>query len=183
LTTADLPPAERRTGLLIHVASADELVADFRNRFNASTVARRLPPHITVLYPFARVPDLDDELREEAAAHFATFPSFDAELTGVGQFDDFVWLAPTPRDRFLELISRTSERFPAYPPYEGEGGEPEPHLTIAKIEPGDNAGRVAEIARSELFPLLPFRFRVTEVSLFEEQADATFVESTRFSLG
>ena len=53
-----IPPHERRTGLLVPVA-ADELVADFRRRFNAATVARRLPPHITVLFPFARVPALD----------------------------------------------------------------------------------------------------------------------------
>ena len=178
----EIPPQDCRTGLLIPVA-ADGLVAEFRSRFNAATVARRLPPHITVLYPFARVAALDEGLSSELVTHFAGFTAFEAELTGVGQFVDFVWLAPSPRDRFVELIAATCERFPAYPPYEGEGGEPEPHLTIAKIDEGDRAETIADIARTELGPSLPFSFPVSGVSLFEEQGDGTFRETTQFQLG
>ena len=178
----ELPPPVRRTGLLVPVA-AEELVGDFRRRFNAATVARRLPPHITVLFPFARAGELDETARSELTAHFSAFAPFEAELSGVGSFDDYVWLAPKPRDRFVDLITATCERFPAFPPYEGEGGEPEPHLTIAAIDDGDSAGRIAEIARSELVPLLPFRFAVDSVSLFEELDDGTWQESVRFGLG
>lgn len=178
----ELPPQERRTGLLIPVA-ADGLVADFRHRFNAATVARRLPPHITVLYPFARATAVDDRIRADLVTHFATFAPFEAELTGVGSFVDYVWLAPEPRARFVELITATCERFPAFPPYEGEGGEPEPHLTVAKIDEGGSADQVAAVARAELGPLLPFAFSVTGVTLFEERSDGTFRESIRFALG
>ena len=177
-----IPPHERRTGLLVPVA-ADGLVGDFRRRFNAATVARRLPPHVTVLFPFARATAVDAAMHADLARHFATFTPFEAELTGVGHFDRFVWLAPEPRDRFVDLITATCDRYPAFPPYDGEGGEPEPHLTIAAIEEGGDAGRVADIAHSELAQLLPFRFVVDGVSLFEEQADATWVESVRFPLG
>lgn len=177
-----IPPHERRTGLLVPVA-ADGLVGDFRRRFNAATVARRLPPHVTVLFPFARAVAADAGLHADLVTHFASFTAFDAELTGVGRFDRFVWLAPEPRDRFVDLITATCDRYPAFPPYEGEAGEPEPHLTIAAIADGDDAGRVAEIAYSELAQLLPFRFVVDGVSLFEEQADATWLESARFPLG
>ncbi len=146
-----IPPRECRTGLLIPVA-ANGLVADFRRRFNAATVARHLPPHITVLFPFARAAAVDGDLRADLATHFATFEPFEAELTRVGSFEGYVWLAPEPRERFVDLIATTCGRYPAFPPYEGEGGEPEPHLTIAAIPKGEDAGRIVEIARSELAP-------------------------------
>jgi 2'-5' RNA ligase len=177
-----VPASERRTGLLIPVA-AEPLVDHFRRRHNAATVARRLPPHITVLFPFVRATALDAGTLSELRAHFSTFAPFDAELAGVGQFDDFVWLAPEPRDRFVRLIVATSARFPDFPPYEGEGGEPEPHLTIAAVDGRARATEVAALARDELAPLLPFRFAVTGVSLFEELVDGTWRESSRFELG
>ena len=176
------PARERRTGLLIPVA-AEELVGDFRRRHNAVSLARRLPPHITVLFPFVKAAAVDEGIRADLAAHFSTFTPFEAELTGVGRFDDYVWLAPEPRDRFVDLISATGKRFPDYPPYEGEGGEPEPHLTIAAIDEGGSADRVADLARSELTTLLPFRFAVDGVSLIEERGDGTWRESFRFRLG
>jgi len=176
-----VPPRDRRTGLLIPVA-ADGLVADFRRRFNAGTVARHLPPHITILFPFAPAEALDGDLRADLATHFGAFEPFEAKLTRVGSFDGYVWLAPEPRERFVELIVATCGRYPAFPPYEGEGGEPEPHLTVAATSK-EEAGRIVEIARSELSPQLPFRFSVTSVSLFEEQADGTFDGSAQFELG
>lgn len=59
----------------------------------------------------------------------------------------------------------------------------EPHLTIAKIDGGDRTDRVASIARREFDPVLPFRFVVDAVSLFEERDDGMWQESARFGLG
>jgi len=177
-----LAPHERRTGLLIPV-DADSLVGDFRNRHNAATVARRLPPHITILFPFASGVNVASTYGADLVAHFATFEPFEAELTGVGKFDRFVWLAPEPRERFVDLIRATCGRFPEFPPYEGEGGEPEPHLTVAALDASIPTEPVASIARSELQPRLPFRFTVDSVSLFEEQEDATWLAATRYGLG
>lgn len=177
-----IAPENRRTGLLIPVA-ADSLVAGFRRRYLAATVARRLPPHITLLFPFARGVDVGERHGRDLEAHFARFEPFDAELTGVDVFDDFVVLAPAPRDRFLDLIAAICARFPEFPPYEGKELEPEPHLTIGAPEGPDDLEAVAAAARSELEESLPFRFRVDSVGLFEEQEDGTFVQSSRFPLG
>lgn len=177
-----IPPLDRRTGLLIPV-TADALVGDFRRRHNAATVARRLPPHITVLFPFVPSSAVTSDLRAELAEHFATFDSFEAELTGVGSFDGYVWLAPEPRDRFHGMITGTCARFPDYPPYAGGGGEPEPHLTVAAIGEGRSLADVVDLARVELGTRLPFGFVVTGVSLFEELGDGTWSESERFPLG
>ena len=126
---------------------------------------------------------LDGATYDDLGEHFAAFDPFEAELTHVGSFEGYVWLAPEPRERFADLIVATCERYPAFPPYEGAGGEPEPHLTIAAIGDADDAEQIVEIARSELSPLLPFRFTVDCVALFEEQADGTFEEPVRFRLG
>jgi 2'-5' RNA ligase len=174
-----IPPLERRTGLPIPVA-ADVLVGYFRSRYNAATVARRLPPHITVLFPFARGVDVAATYGADLSAHFASFEPFAAELTGVGQFDRFVWLAPEPRERFVELVRTTCARFPEFPPYEEEGGEPEPHLTVGAVDAFDPT---EPVARAELQPRLPFEFAVDSVWLFGEQEDGTFEATTRYGLG
>lgn len=174
--------SQRRTGLLIIVA-AEGLVDEFRSRFNAATVARQLPPHITVLFPFARGVDVAARYGPDLAAHFAGFQSFAAELTDVGYFDRFVWLSPEPRDGFIELMRGTFARFPNFPPYEVVGGEPEPHLTVAAVETSTETMSVVRAARAELLPRLPFAFTVDSVSLFEEQGDATFTVTARYDLG
>ena len=171
-----------RTGLFIAVA-ADQLVGEFRRRHHAASVARGLPPHVTILFPFVRVVVVDDRMRSDLATHFSAFPPFQAELARVGQFDRHVWLAPEPRDRFVDLMDATRKHFPEYARHDLERGDPVPHLTIATVEPGDSAGRVAELARSELAPLLPFRFTVSDVALLEEGADGMWHELSRFGLG
>lgn len=77
-------PHERRTGLLIPV-DADTLVADFRRRYNAATVARGFPPHITILFPFARGVSVAETHGAELASHFAMFE----------QQEDATWRAST----------------------------------------------------------------------------------------
>ncbi len=144
-----IPPHERRTGLLVPVA-VDSRVEAFRQRYLASTVARRLPPHVTVLFPFARGEDVADRYGSELGAHFASFEPFDAELTGIGAFADVVWLAPAPRERFLDLLAETCARFPEFPPYEGAVLEPVPHLTIGAPDGRDDVDAIAAAARSEL---------------------------------
>lgn len=177
-----IPPTERRTGLLIPVA-ADGLVGEFRSRYSAISVAKRIPPHITVLFPFARGLDVAATYGADLAAHFAGFEPFAATLTGVGHFDRFVWLAPEPRERFVDLMTATFARFPEFPPYEVEGGAPEPHLTVGAAETCAQTESVAHAARRELLPRLPFAFEVDSVWLFEEQEDATFVATMRYGFG
>ena len=179
----ELAPSERRTGLLIPVREAETLVGDFRRRHDAGAVARRIPPHVTVLFPYARADAIDEELLATVAEHFAGISGFEAELRDVGHFDDYVWLGPQPRDRWVRLLGATWERFPEHPPYETDGIEPEPHLTIATVGDPRLTDDLAALAESELRGGLPLRFEVDGVSLFEEQGDRTWRETARFPLG
>jgi 2'-5' RNA ligase len=177
-----VPPHERRTALLVEVPVPDP-VDDFRRRHLAASVARGLPAHITVLFPFASPADVDAELLDHVAAHFSTLARFDGALTGVGLFDDHVWLAPDPHERFSELLHRTHARFPGFPPYGDAHAETVPHLTIAERGADETIQQVAALAERELTPVLPFSFTVDRVGLFEERADGAWHQSDSFELG
>jgi 2'-5' RNA ligase len=178
----EVPPHERRTALLVQVP-VDAAVDDFRRRHLAATVARGLPAHVTVLFPFAGVASIDGELRAQVVEHFATSSAFSAELVRVDRFEAHVWLAPEPHERFIALLTGAYARFPQFPPYGDEFAEPAPHLTIAEVGPGGSVEHVAEQAERELGAGFPFSFTVQRISLFEELADGTWQQSDSFELG
>jgi 2'-5' RNA ligase len=155
-------------------------VEEFRARHHPRAIARKLPPHVTILPPFTRVVDEDEMLGSELARHFAASPSFEAELVGVRKFRRHVWLAPVPTERFVELLTSARDRFP-HLVRDGDR-DPVPHLTIAEIGKGESTVRVAELAEEELEPLLPIRFDVQEVGLYEVRRDG-WHEVRRFALG
>ncbi len=173
----------RRTGLVVAVPAAESLVADFRRRRHADSVARRIPAHVTILFPFVTVEELDAAVRDRVASQFREQQAFDASLVEVGRFPEHVWLAPAPKERFVGLISATCERFPETPPYEGAFDTPTPHLTIGEAADGQPIDAVIEAARRELAPALPLRFRVDAATLMEEQADGTWAARDGFPFG
>ena len=172
-----------RTGLVVAVPAAEPLVAGFRRRFHADSVARRVPAHVTILFPFVTVEAFDAEVRDRVASHFREQQVFDASLVEVGSFPEHVWLAPAPTERFIGLITATCEQFPETPPYEGAFDSPEPHLTIGASEDGQSIDELIEAAEQELAPALPLRFRVDAATLLVEQADGTWTARERFPFG
>ena len=67
-----------RASLIVVAGEAERVVAPWRRRFDPEAVARGIPPHITILFPFVRSPDVDAELLEERPdgrwSARATFP-------------------------------------------------------------------------------------------------------------
>lgn len=59
---------------------------------------------------------------------------FDVSLTEVKRFPDVLYLAPSPREKIIELINIIASAFPKYPSYGGKFPEINPHLTIAQSE-------------------------------------------------
>lgn len=171
----------RETALSIVVPEAEESTAAFRRRHLAGTVARRVPAHVTVLYPFADAEKIDHPLLERLKTHFASCSPIAFELARVEAFESHVWLAPEPAAQFVELIRRTYARFPEYLPYRGafDKDKPTPHLTLGEGDVADLLPR----AQQELAGSLPLRGLIDAVSLLEEQLDGTWLERTRFALG
>jgi 2'-5' RNA ligase len=169
---------KRQSAVFVSVPVGDA-VDSFRAQYHPRAIARKLPPHITILPPFIRDLDEDETLGAELAVHFTSCDAFSGELVDVGTFRRHVWLAPAPQERFVELITVTRERFPRLIRDERD---PVPHLTIAEIGKGESIRRVAELAQEEIEPLLPIRFGVEGVGLYEVQRDG-WHEVRRFPLG
>jgi hypothetical protein len=146
-------------------------------------VAKRVPAHVTLFFPFAAADLVDEPLRTLVQAHFAGLVPFDAELDAVRCFDEPVWLAPASRARFVGLIAATWSRFPDRPPYGGAFDEPTPDLTAGQTSCGVSVEAIAKAADVELAPRSPLRFHVGAATLLIEQEDGTWVPDECFPLG
>jgi 2'-5' RNA ligase len=175
----------RETALSIVVEEAQALVGDFTRRFHPASVAKRIPPHVTLLYPFVDADGVDDDLISSLHELYAPVDPFDFELARVGRFDEVVWLAPEPRGRFVDLIRRTCSQFPEHPPYGGayQGAEQRPHLTIGTAGGELDIDALASTAEAEMAASLPVRYKAQAVYLLEEQPDGTWAKRTALPLG
>lgn len=154
------------SALIIQVPEAEKLVGSYR--WEHDPVSRLgVPAHITLIYPFIPPSLITIEDRARLAELLSTYPVFDFSLTELDRFPDVLYLAPSPREKIIELIKIIATAFPKYPPYGGKFPEINPHLTIAQSE--DTT--LLEIIVEELAPKakqeLPIPKKVTEASLFE----------------
>ena len=144
----------------------DARVADLRARFDPVGTAAGIPPHITLLIPFGG----DEQAAEEL---FASWSPLRFSLTRVEEFPGVVWLAPEPNGELRTRILELYERFPDWPPYDGEFPEPIPHATVGK-------GDVAAAVRAEAEALLPVTFELREAALLAESETDRWHELRRF---
>ncbi len=127
----------------------------------------RVPPHITILYPFApytRLAEIVPALRTLCAESTA----FEVTLQGYGQFPGVTYLKPVDLTPIQALYRKVFAAFPAYPPYEGQFGTETitPHMTV---------GVFAETTAQEAAhypPYVPLTFHVTRLHLIYGLSDA-----------
>jgi hypothetical protein len=144
-----------RTALIVVIPEAEHAVRALRLEHDSSAPLG-VPAHVTILFPFADVADVDEQALADVVA---SFPAFAFELDRIGRFEGGpVWLHPEPPEPFVALTEAVWRRFPAYPPYEGAHDVVVPHLTVSH-EP------------IELQVELPIRATAHEVTLMEEAAD------------
>lgn len=171
----------RETALVVVVEEARTDVDPWRRRYAPDVVAGGLPPHITVLYPFAPADVVDEGLLAGLRTLYASCASFAFDLVGVEEFPDAVWLAPDPSDPFVSLCLKTWERYPELPPYGGSFGEPVPHLTIA-ARLGAATENVAAVVRAGISSALPIACHAAAVTLLEQKPDASWAVRERLPL-
>jgi hypothetical protein len=110
------------------------------------------------------------------------FEAFDVTFVGIGEFPGVVWLRPSPDQHLRQLTSALTAAFPAYPPYEGEFPDPQPHLTIGNhlddVSQSDLRRQLARLAA----PLLPFAVQITTASLLVRDLDGRWAERASFSM-
>ncbi len=158
----------RRTALIVEVPEAEQHVAELRLQHDWSA-KHGVPAHVTILFPFCPPETVDERA---LAKLFARFSAFDFALDRVERWEEgVVWLHVEPSWRFVDLTAAVAERWPDYPPYEGEYDEVIPHLTLSDGEPID-----VDIP-------LPIASRATEVTLIEEDERGMWSGRARFALG
>ena len=161
---------------------AEPLVSSFRARYAAASVARAMPAHITLSIPYVPAAWLDGASIAPARDHFRGVEPFDAEFVAVGRFDEHVWLAPAPTERFVELIRATCRWYPESP-YGTEFPEPVPHLTVGQASEEVTLDAILRAAEVELAPKLPVAFRAAAATLLVEQADGMWEQAVVLPFG
>jgi len=145
-----------------------------RAELHADAVARGVPLHVTLLFPFAAPDDVPAAKLEQL---FASFAALDFSLTRLAEFPDVaVYAVPEPADELLTLMRAVHGRFPAMPPYEGAYGDVVPHATLS-----ENAS--LETVARRCGHLLPIACHVDTVTLLGESEPENWEELRRFSLG
>jgi 2'-5' RNA ligase len=160
-----MPPTQ--TALIVPVPQAEQAVGRWRAVLDQAA-GWGVPAHVTVLYPFLAIEELDDGALTAIGEVVASVRPFTADFADVRWFGDtVVWLAPTPDNPFRALTTAVWQRFPQAAPYEGAHTDVVPHLTIGHDAPkpalAEAAGAVAGF--------LPIRATVDTVRLIAGTAE------------
>ena len=166
------------SAVLIRVPEAEPLVGEWRRRFDPSALLG-IPAHITVVYPFVPVEDVDAGVQAALRGLFAEVAPCRFELRAPARFPSVLYLKPEPDGALRAIIEGVVGRFPEHPPYGGVFEDVEPHLTVAQSEDEDLLARIG----SELPRGLPVGVRVTEAQLMTEHHDGLWRVADTFPFG
>ena len=170
----DVTASAGRCALVIPVPELEPIVSHWRDR-TGHPAGRRMPAHITVMYPFLSSHELSTDVYSGLADVCGRTPPIEVTFRSLGTFPGVVYLAPSPVEEFRGLTERVVEMWPGLQPYEGAHTDVVPHLTLAYT---DDAGLVHRIAE-EVEPQLPISSALNQACIFE-LADAKWRH--RFSL-
>lgn len=141
-----------------------------------------IPPHVTLLYPFAPADELESALPLLQAILVRQEP-FTFELSELRTFPRTIWLAPEPAAPFVALTKAIEAAFPTYPHWEGVFEEVIPHLTLADgVEPVELEPTLARL-RTLVGPLLPVQVAADQATVLTEQPGGHWATVTRVPLG
>ncbi|HXH87941.1 MAG TPA: 2'-5' RNA ligase family protein [Gaiellaceae bacterium] len=138
--------------------------------------ARKLPLHLTLLYPFVPRVELDDAALAALHRFFEGRPPPVFALTRVDLLaGTWVYAVPEPADSLELLLEALWARYPQLPPYAGEIADPVPHATLARVDPAEADATLRGID-ARVAPLLPVACAPRAASLLEELTDGTWRE-------
>jgi 2'-5' RNA ligase len=152
-------------------------LAAIRTR-NDPLAGRGLPAHITILFPFIPVHELDPSVGAALTELAAATEPFRVRFDQAQRQDAMIWLPPAQQEPFLELTAAVVARWPTYQPYAGAFDTLIAHLTL--VESGNDA-----LARATSAALAhgSFEVLVEELQLIGEVESGGWRELDRFRLG
>lgn len=128
---------EFSTGIVIFAPHEVQAIAVPIMRQYAVDSLLRVPPHITLLFPFVPYEKLDDAegtLRELCAQ----IKPIEITLRGYDQFPGVIFMQPADPQPIKAVFRQIYDAFPLYPPYGGVfGNDLHPHLTVGEFKNED----------------------------------------------
>ena len=154
------------SALVVLIPEAEDLVRDFRNRYDPSA-ADGVPAHVTIVYPFKPFYELTTEMIAAIHDLFSSISSFEISFTELKRFPGVLYLSPEPDELFRHLTERIIEQFSEAPPYGGKFADIVPHLTIAHGGDSPQLDSIASDFERRANGRLPIRLTVKEVTLLD----------------
>jgi hypothetical protein len=166
------------TAIVVVVPEAEPAVGGLYRRHTRSG-REGMPPHVTLLIPFA---DSESLPLDEVRAVLRGFEPFEFRLVEPRRFEPpsgpILWLAPEPAAPFVALTEALVDAFPDFRPYDGAFDDIVPHLSVAV---GRDARLLDEIER-ELAPALPIT-ATADAATIVERVDRRWELHTSIALG
>jgi 2'-5' RNA ligase len=165
-----------RSALIVPIELTAPLAA-IRARYDG-TPSPGLPAHVTILFPFVPVGNVDPSVGAALFELAAAREPFQARFDQVQQRDAMIWLLPAQQEPFVALTAAVVGRWPTYQPYAGAFDTLIAHLTL--VESGSDAIARATSAALEQGP---FEVPVEELQLIGEVGSGGWRVLNRFQLG
>jgi 2'-5' RNA ligase len=121
------------TALICRVPEVERHISRYRERYDPPA-RRRVPAHVTILYPFMPPEQVDAAVVQQIAGIAAGVRCFDFRLAETRRFPVSLYLAPQPDDSFSALTDGLYRAFPEYPPFAGKFTTVVPHVTVAHAD-------------------------------------------------
>ena len=154
-----------RSAVVVAVPEAADAVDRWREQTCSDKPSIGVPPHVTLVFPFAPAERIDESLIASLGEVVSRVEKFELELRETARFPELLYLVPEPPAPFMQLTGAIVGHFPEYQPYEGAFtlNDLVPHLTVAY---GDAA--FLDAVETDVSPKLPIVARVQEAVLLEE---------------
>lgn len=147
------------TGVVIFAPYAVHKVAVPILRQYALDSLIRVPPHLTLMFPFVPFEQLDESAKTIRDICAGIEP-FEITLSGYGQFPGVIFMQPANPEPIKTVFRAIFEAYPLYPPYDGAfGNDLHPHLTVGEFKNKEDQ------QAAQLPDYVPVTFRAENVHL------------------
>ena len=152
------------TALVVLLPELEPLLGPWRCRYSGDG-PRGMPPHVTLIFPFADTDEIGNRLGVVARV-LGAFAPFEIAFRQTARFPKLLYLRPEPTNGLVAMTEALADAFPEFPPYGGRFDEIVPHVTVAESE----EDKVLAGIERELVTQLPVKARVWRAWLVENKA-------------
>ena len=165
------------TAVLLSVPEAEPVVGSWRDQGDPAA-ALGIPAHVTLLYPFLPLEQVDAGVLGELEWFFHGVDAFDVAFDHVRELADSGVLYLDPVGRELdELAAALARRWPETPPFSGAVARPHAHLTVLHTADSELRARACDEVQAQL----PLTVRATTAALWACDDDGRWTQRQAFA--